>query len=153
MSSLKIENGYYIWKKGERFKFGKYFSTHEFDCQCSYSTCVNQKISVTLITNLNDVREKSGGPISVTSGFRCAQHQNDLRSQLNKDGKQGTVPAGSVSQHELGNAADIVPRIGTLAKLRKIVEQLFNSIGIARTFIHVDTRPKRPDGSKRIWNY
>lgn len=153
MSNPKIENGYYIWKKGERTKLSKYFSTHEFDCQCIHKTCVDQKISVSLIENLNKIREDVGGPLNVTSGFRCARHQNDLRKQLNKDGKQLTVPTGSVSQHELGNAADVSPRTSTISILRKIVEKVFDSIGIAKTFLHVDTRPKRTDNTKRIWNY
>jgi hypothetical protein len=76
-----------------------------------------------------------------------------LRNQLNSGKKSLTVVASKVSQHELGNAADISPRIGTISKLRKVVDLVFDSIGLAKTFLHVDTRPKKQDGSKRIWNY
>lgn len=153
MSDVKIENGYFVWKKTERHKIGKHFSTHEFDCQCSHESCVDQKISVSLIEKLDETRIELGSPLYVTSGFRCAAHQNDLRSELNKDGKTLTVPQGRVSQHELGNAADISPRTGTIIKLKRIVERVFDSIGVATTFLHVDTRPKTEANLKRIWKY
>ena len=150
---MRIENGYYIWNKGSKSKLGDYFSTNEFDCQCHYSSCVEQKISVDLINKLNLIRIEIGSPLYVTSGFRCSRHQNDLRKELNNGKKTLTVVAQTVSQHELGNAADISPRVISMTKLRKIVEKVFDSIGLAKTFFHVDTRPKKADGTKRIWNY
>jgi uncharacterized protein YcbK (DUF882 family) len=150
---MRIENGYFIWNKGEREKLSEYFSTNEFDCLCHYNDCVEQRISKDLINKLTLVRIENKGPLYVTSGFRCGNHQQDLRNQLNKGKSNLTVVASKVSQHELGNAADISPRIGTIAKLRSIVESVFDNIGLAKTFLHVDIRPKKQDGSKRIWNY
>ena len=150
---MRIESGYYIWNKGEREKLSEYFNTHEFDCQCVHNSCVEQRISQDLINKLTLVRIENKSPLHITSGFRCGKHQQDLRNQLNSGKKSLTVVASKTSQHELGNAADISPRIGTIAKLRKVVETLFDSIGLAKTFLHVDTRPKKQDGSKRIWNY
>jgi uncharacterized protein YcbK (DUF882 family) len=150
---MHLENGYYVWNKGERVKLSDYFSTQEFDCQCHYSDCVEQKISEDLINKLSLVRIENKSPLYITSGFRCGKHQQDLRNQLNSGKKSLTVVASKVSQHELGNAADISPRIGTISKLRKVVDLVFDSIGLAKTFLHVDTRPKKQDGSKRIWNY
>jgi uncharacterized protein YcbK (DUF882 family) len=150
---MRLENGYYVWNKGERVKLSDYFSTQEFDCQCHYSDCVEQKISADLINKLSLVRIENKSPLYITSGFRCCKHQQDLRNQLNSGKKSLTVVASKVSQHELGNAADISPRIGTISKLRKVVDLVFDSIGLAKTFLHVDTRPKKQDGSKRIWNY
>jgi uncharacterized protein YcbK (DUF882 family) len=150
---MLIENGYYVWNKGERHKLSQFFSTHEFDCQCSNKECVKQKISVDLIDKLNLVRIESKSPLYITSGFRCKAHQTSLREQLNKGKKTLTVVAAQTSQHELGNAADISPRLITIAKLRTIVEQVFDTIGLAKTFLHVDTRPKKQDGTKRLWDY
>lgn len=150
---MRIENGYFIWNKGEREKLSDFFSTQEFDCQCHYKDCVIQKISIELINKLNLVRIESKSPLYITSGYRCNKHQNDLRKELNSGKKSLTVVASNISQHELGNAADISPRIGTVSRLRTIVEKIFDTIGLAKTFLHVDTRPKKQDGLKRIWNY
>lgn len=150
---MRIESGYYIWNKGEREKLSEYFSTQEFDCQCHNEDCIEQRISQDLINKLTLVRIENKSPLYITSGFRCAKHQENLRNQLNNGNNSLTVVANKISQHELGNAADISPRIGTIAKLRKIVETVFDSIGLAKTFLHVDTRPKKQNGSKRIWNY
>jgi uncharacterized protein YcbK (DUF882 family) len=150
---MRIENGYYVWAKGERHKLSPYFSTHEFDCRCINNECIIQKISVDLVNKLNLVRIESKSPLHVTSGFRCKKHQEDLRSQLNNGSSKLTVVAGNVSQHELGNAADISPRTISIKDLRTFVEQVFDTIGLAKTFLHVDTRPKKQDGNKRIWNY
>jgi uncharacterized protein YcbK (DUF882 family) len=152
-NKLRQENGYFIWTKGQRHKLSANFSSHEFDCQCSRPTCVEQKISIKLIEKIETVRTELGSPLYITSGFRCSDHQNDLRKELNTDKKQMTVPSGRVSQHELGNAADISPRTGTITQLRRIVEKVFDSIGVAKTFLHVDTRPKNAQGEKRIWQY
>jgi uncharacterized protein YcbK (DUF882 family) len=150
---MRIENGYFIWNKGERFKMGDHFSSSEFECQCSYKSCVEQKISKELIDKLNLVRIEMGSPLYITSGFRCFKHQCDLRNEVNSGKTKLTVVASTVSQHELGNAADISPRVITMIKLRKIIEKLFDTIGLAKTFYHVDIRPLKTDGSKRIWKY
>jgi uncharacterized protein YcbK (DUF882 family) len=132
---------------------GDHFSSSEFECQCNYKSCVEQKISKVLIDKLNLVRIETGSPLYVTSGFRCSKHQSDLRKELNSGKSNLTVVASKVSQHELGNAADISPRVITMAKLRKIIEKSFDSIGLAKTFFHIDIRPLKNDGSKRIWKY
>lgn len=146
---LTQKDGYYIWNKGERFKLGDYFQTNEFDCQCRYDDCIEQRISIDLINRLNLIRNQAKSPLYITSGFRCSKHQNDLRNQLGSH----TVVASKLSQHELGNAADVSPRLITISKLKGIIETFFDTIGLAKTFLHVDIRPKRDDGSKRIWIY
>lgn len=146
---MRIENGYYIWNKGVRNKLGNFFQTNEFDCQCNYEDCVEQRISVDLVHRLDLVRSQAKSPLYITSGFRCSKHQMDLRNTLGKH----TIVASKLSQHELGNAADVSPRLITIPKLRNIIETFFDTIGLAKTFLHVDTRPKKEDGSKRIWNY
>ncbi len=140
---IKESDGYYYWNKGQEFNLGPYFKTAEFDCQCKHDSCVEQKISIELVKKLQDVRVELARPVKVTSGFRCSKHQADLRSS-----GVNTVVA-RVSTHELGNAADIRPVDRNMTGFLEIVEKSFLSIGLAKTFLHVDLR----EDKERRWNY
>jgi len=132
------------WNKGQDVKLGKYFSSYEFSCTCRYQSCVVQQVSKELIKKLDQVREKLGSPLIVTSGFRCSRKQADLR-------KAGHQTAVGKSSHEEGQAADIAAIKSK--ELLKIVKEVFNNIGTAPTFLHVDVRPIKADGTKRLWVY
>lgn len=141
-SSVKEEEGYYVWNKGENLPLSPYFSTKEFTCKCNFPECKKQRISKTLVVRLDLIRKEAKQPIIVTSAFRCTQYQAFLRSAgIN------TVVA-KVSQHELGNAVDVVPKDGVIDKFLAICEKHFDSIGLAKNFLHLDLR-----NGKRRWNY
>lgn len=141
VSSITDPN-YYTWKKGENISLSKYFSTKEFTCHCSFPDCVNQRISRELVAKLGDVRRELNKPLVVTSAYRCFKHQSFLRSAgIN------TVVA-KASQHELGNAADVVPADGKMEGLETICAKFFYSIGLAKDFLHLDLRK----GFRR-WKY
>jgi uncharacterized protein YcbK (DUF882 family) len=78
----------------------------------------------------------------VTSAYRCTQYQAYLRSA-----GVSTVVA-KLSQHEVGNAADIVPRDGKMEGFEETCAKQFESIGLSPKFLHCDLRP----GVKR-WKY
>lgn len=141
--NIKIENGYYTWKKGDALWLNNWFKTSEFSCQCIHKECVDQKLSVELLNRLTDIREEVKSPMRIHSGFRCRAHQEDIRNS-----GVSTVVAKN-STHELGNAADIsVSRLIT-AELVNVAAKKFHSIGIALNFIHVDLR----DDKTRRWKY
>ncbi len=145
---MKPENGYYRWRKGDRIKINEYFNTTEFACQCEYDDCVDQKISEDLIKRLSSLRELKSVPLTITSGFRCTKHQEDIRNS-----GTSTVVAKR-SQHELGNAADV--KFNSLSSVEAWLEdakKLFSYIGIAKTFLHVDTRPAKVQGTHVTWKY
>jgi len=133
---------YYTWKKGESIQLGAHFNSHEFDCQCKYEDCVEQKISSALIARLENVRSDLGQGLRITSGYRCAKHQVDLRAQ-----GVNTVVAKK-STHELGDAADAQPANRNMDGFETICAKYFDSIGLAKTFLHLDTRK-----GKRRWTY
>lgn len=144
---MKIENGYYLWNKGDRVKINEYFSTQEFSCQCEHTDCVEQKISKILIEKLTTIRELKNSPAKVTSGFRCSKHQEDIRNS-----GVSTVVA-KVSQHELGNAADIRFNQIKVADWIEDAKKLFDYIGIAENFLHLDTRKAKVKGQYVTWKY
>lgn len=139
---LKEEEGYYIWKKGENYPLSKYFSTKEFECHCNFPDCSKQRISKTLITRLDQIRIDVKQPLIVTSAYRCTKHQAFLRAA----GVNSVV--AQKSQHEIGNAADIVPKDQKMEGFEAVCAKQFDSIGIAKNFLHVDLRQ-----GKRRWNY
>jgi uncharacterized protein YcbK (DUF882 family) len=141
---------YFIWKKGEKIQLSKNFDSSEFDCQCKYADCIEQKASMVLIETLQKVREEVNFPLDVTSGFRCAKHQADLR----KNPKFQT--AKGKSSHELGDAADLRPVTNTpvhFSEMEIALNETFEAVGEARPkFIHVDTR-NMGTGIKIRWHY
>lgn len=130
-----------IWKKGEKKSLSKHFSTVEFECKCSYPECIDQIVEQELINRLEKIREEIKMPLKINSGFRCTAYQKHLR-----DTKASTVVAKK-SQHELGAACDATCSIPHDDFL-KICEKYFTAIGLAKNFLHLDTRV----GYFR-WNY
>jgi uncharacterized protein YcbK (DUF882 family) len=139
----KIESHtHYIWLKGESKPLNEYFRTSEFTCKCSHDSCKEQKISIDLIDKLTNVRKEINTSLIITSGFRCSKHQSDLR----KVGVNTVV--AKKSTHEDGEAADVVPRGKSVDELEQIASKHFDSIGLAKNFLHLDTR-----SGYRRWKY
>jgi uncharacterized protein YcbK (DUF882 family) len=130
-----------IWSRSDLATWStKHFKAKEFECHDN--VCQRQVCDDKLLSMLEEVRELVGMPLTITSGFRCAKRQDDLR-------KQGLETATGISSHEMGQAADIA--CADMTKLREACEQVFAkySIGVAKVFIHVDVRA----GGPRRWSY
>lgn len=131
---------YFRWTKGDHRKLSENFSSGEFSCPCKRPECADQMIAILLIIKLQMIRDVLGEPITITSGFRCGDHQAELT-------EKGYETARGVSQHELGNAADIVAP--SLQKLADLVPTKFKAIGYSNRFLHVDLRAPK----ERAWKY
>ena len=102
----------------------KFFKLEDFDCK---ETGEN-KMDVEFIKALDYLRQVCNFPFIVTSGFRSESHSAEKRKS-----KGGT--------HTMGIAADI--RVSGGAQRMAIVKHasaLGMSVGVAKTFVHVDTR-------------
>lgn len=139
MTTSTVDSGYYVWKKGQDAKISPHFKESEFSCKCSFESCIDQKIAVEIIDKLEKVRTELDMPIQVTSGYRCAAHQKALKDQ-------GLETATGVSSHQMGWAADI--KCKDINKLSELCDKYFQSVGTAKSFVHVDIRE-----GKRRWNY
>lgn len=124
------------WNRGVIKPLSQNFSTKEFTCPCGI--CRDQRVSKALIDKLQRIRDVVG-PITVTSGFRCALYQEALKKRGYKTAKK--------SMHLEGQAADIVA--ADMDKLLEECEKEFQAIGIAKNFLHVDLRTDK----KRRWAY
>lgn len=103
----------------------QYFDISEFDCQ----ETGNNKMNPYFLDKLDNLRAACGFPFKVTSGYRDPAHSIEARKAV-----PGT--------HADGIAADIAIQDGAQRGLivRKAIELGFKGIGVAKTFVHVDTR-------------
>ena len=102
------------------------FNLQEFNCPC----CKRVIIHKDLLTNLIKLRKLVKEPIYINSGYRCKAYNDQ-------------VGGTSKSYHTFGMAVDIIIKIGTLSDLVLYAKQAgFKGIGIYKTFIHLDVRPK-----------
>ena len=103
----------------------KYFKIEDFDCQ---ETGENE-MDESFIRALDHLREACGFPFNITSGYRSPNHSIE-----NAKDNPGT--------HAQGIACDIYVTGGR--QRMQIVKHAsalgFNGIGVAKSFVHVDTR-------------
>ena len=122
------------YKKGKSVSLSKHFNSTEFDCHCINPSCTVTYVDTDLIDKLEVARMLLGDVIEITSGFRCVSHNK--------------VAGGKIGSYHLqGKAADISASTVPLAKVRSVCE-IFDGLGKARTFTHVDVR-----GYKARWVY
>ena len=118
-------------------KIGKYFDDYEFSCWCDRHgvdadghKILDHIIDERLVDVLDRIRERLGVPITVNSGYRCPEHNEEV----------GGV---SDSQHVLGTAADITYDGIDVDYLAEIAEEC-GADGIGKyyyqDFVHIDVR-------------
>lgn len=130
----------HAYKKGSDENLSLDFKVREFDCPCDH--CEETLIDDDLVLKLQELREVLAFPIKITSGYRCEQHQEELR-------EMGFETAHGKSQHELGKAADIKTGHHLGAELEEAARSVgFEAVGVGRSFIHVDLRPEH-----HSWTY
>lgn len=112
-------------------KLSKNFDSEEFDCRCGCSlTGVN--MNADFIDKLQKIRAQIDFPLIVTSGLRCKSHNQNV----------GGSPR---SKHMLGIAADFHLTDATHRyELVSLAIDYGLSVGVGKTFIHLDMRKSRP---------
>lgn len=116
----------------------KYFKRSEFACRCG---CGFDTVDAELLAVLTDLRETVGEPLVITSGCRCAEHNQKVGGAKN-------------SVHMTGKAADVRFQSNSktpVSALHQILlEKYPDKYGIASadSFTHIDVRAK-----KSRWSY
>ena len=110
----------------------KNFSRSEFACRGENCCGGSAPVHPDLVVGLQELRDKVGVPLTISSGFRCRRHNAAIGGAKN-------------SQHMLAMAADVlVPdgwTSGRLAELAETVEVFREGgIGIYPNWVHVDVR-------------
>ena len=112
------------------------FNREEYACKCG---CGRDNIKDELAVSVQLVRDKIKRGIVITSGIRCEAHNTAIKA----------TPSSS---HIDGWAADLAYN-GSAERyqLLNAVMQVFDRVGIAKTFIHVDVDSTKSPGV--VWLY
>ena len=98
------------------------FTPDEVKCQ----HCGELKIDEELMDLIQEARETLG-PLRITSGFRCSEHNNNISS---------TGPSGP---HTTGMAVDI--HVSNSQHRKQLIDYFATKVtglGVAKTFLHID---------------
>jgi hypothetical protein len=125
------------------------FKKSEFKCPCGKCNGYGKGIATTLVQTLQDLRNKYGKSITITSGYRCPSNNK----------KAGGV---SNSKHMEGSAADFYmsgfnsqsTRINMVNELKKTKYYRYAYCNVNGNYpnmgnvVHIDTKIVDPDGAK-----
>lgn len=107
----------------------KYFNLCEFECH-HCGQLPDKGMNSALLAKLDELRERLGRPVIVTSGYRCPVHNTNVGGVRN-------------SQHVAGTAADIYCPGVSVDELADMAAEIgFDGIGRyhGQGFVHVDCR-------------
>lgn len=110
-------------------RLSEHFLEEEFACRC----CGRVLVHPELVQKLEALRRMAGGPVVVTSGYRCPDHNKAVGGARN-------------SYHTRGMAADIWVYAISPQQLAEMAEEVgFDGIGVypVQGFVHVDVRGYR----------
>lgn len=121
----------------------KNFKIKEFECKgCKVPLEVYENI-IKLSNQLQFLRDYTGRPIKINSGYRCPKYNKKIGGVKN-------------SQHLLGKAADIVVESLKPIEVFALIEDLIDmglmlqgGLGLYDTFVHYDIRKTKARWDKR----
>lgn len=124
----------------------KHFKPSEFDCRCG---CGRNEMQPDFVETLDDLRERLGFPLVVTSGYRCPDH-NERISTTGRDGP-----------HTTGRAVDLAVSGERAFKLLRqcTLGGWMSGIGLKQhgahetRFIHLDDLAPPGHPRPRVWTY
>lgn len=118
---------YSLKKDGEK-KLSENFKVKEFKCKDGSDTV---KIDTNLVEVLQELRNKLGKAITITSGYRTEEYNKKVGGATN-------------SYHKKGQAADIYMKAVSPLEIAKAAEEInVKGIGQYNGFTHVDTRTNK----------
>lgn len=121
----------------------RYFELQEFACK----HCGSSFMEESFLLELDELRNRYGRPLVITSGYRCPAYNNQVSS------------TGFDGPHTTGRAVDLrVAHADAFNVLRLATGMRFSGIGIAqkgtRRFIHLDDLPATPGRPRpTVWSY
>lgn len=120
------------------------FEASEFDCRCP---CGDNFMEVDFMTALQQLRTLAGFPFAISSGYRCAAHNDKISN------------SGVSGPHTTGKAADILVSGARARTILRLADK-FTGIGIKQNgghhnrFIHLDTLEDDHTGPRPwVWSY
>ena len=134
-----------IWTKD--IWYSKQWPNFSFD-EMACSHCGKNEMDILFMSTLQQIRS-AAGPLTVSSGFRCSEH--DVEAKKSQPGS-----------HTFGKAVDLAVRgVKALAVVKMALEYGMMGIGVSQKgdsrFIHLDMMNSTDDGGRfprpTIWSY
>jgi zinc D-Ala-D-Ala carboxypeptidase len=121
-------------------KYFKYSTDPKLACSC----CGGEGMDEGFLSMLDRIREEVGGPLIITSGYRCPKHNSKVSS------------SGNYGSHTTGRAVDI--SVTTSSLRHNLVSTAYRlgipRVGVADTFIHLDDLGDEEGFSEDVmWTY
>ena len=110
-------------------------------CTCGHADCDKRSVGQEHLNRVQLAREIDGNPWAVTSGGRCPNHPNEVHRTKSADHQKGQGVDIRCNGATRGNIVDAGIKAGC------------NSIGVAKTFVHLGYRSELPDGHITMWVY
>jgi zinc D-Ala-D-Ala carboxypeptidase len=121
----------------------QHFVPKEFTCKCNGYCDHSVVIAPETVAKLEQVRERIGKPVTITSGTRCERYNRMVR---------GTLGSAHVPRNGVSHAADVrCPDSEYRFAFLAAALPLFHRIGVGKDFIHVDDDPDQP--ANVMWLY
>ena len=118
------------------------FHEYEFRCNCG---CGMADMDPDFMARLQATRTADGKPMTITSGYRCEEHNE----KVSTTGRRGP--------HTSGKAADVSVARKDAYALLTLATGVYSGIGIqqkgAGRFIHLDTLTPDEAFRETIWSY
>ena len=129
----------YIREQSDWKEKWKNFNLDEFKCKCG---CDHVSVNSDLLDLLQTARDVIG-PITITSAYRCPEHNNSVSS------------TGLSGPHTTSKAVDL--HVSNSQHRKTIIDYFTNKVtglGIAKTFIHIDIiSPEELTHRPNCWIY
>lgn len=128
-------------------KVTDHFDSDEFRCHdgTAYPVAWRTSRLLPLCEVLEEIRAEVGCPIRILSGYRSPAWN-------------ARVKGAEKSQHVEGRAVDIVADGVSVARLHAVAMRLakqpgskIGGVGLYKSWIHVDVRPRKADGTIATW--
>lgn len=127
----------------KRVRLSRNFFLDEFQCNCG-SCDFENLIDGLFVVKLQNIREDVGKPFKLNSAARCEEHNRLV----------GGYPGSAhlVTKDKPARAVDI-STVGWTGEeryllIKSAIKYGIRGIGIAKTFIHIDTKKRRA-----VWGY
>ena len=116
------------------------FSPDEVKCQ----HCGELKIDEELMDLIQDARETLG-PLRITSGYRCPEHNSNVSKKTGLNGPHTTGKALDIGTNSSQQRKELIDYFATKV----------SGLGIAKSFIHIDllTDDDGFDARPNCWTY
>ena len=129
----------------------EFFREHEFACRCG---CGDAPMDASFLKLVDQIRAEFGKPMTISSGYRCANHDVEARKA-----QPGT------GAHCSGKACDVVIAGADALELLGIIVDKIEILGIGvnqrgawdQRFLHIDTVEASAGSSvlnrPNLWSY